>query len=98
MKAGDRIALHYASANRDERYFDHSDQLDFDREKNPHVAFGIGLHRCLGLHFARLQIAIAFEELLARVTNIRIAPGARIEASHGVILAPDHLPIEFDIR
>jgi cytochrome P450 len=98
MKAGDRIALHYASANRDERYFDHSDQLDFDREKNPHVAFGIGLHRCLGLHFARLQIAIAFEELLPRVTNIRIAPGAHIEASHGVILAPESLPIEFDIR
>jgi cytochrome P450 len=98
MKAGDRVALHYASANRDERYFEHADQLDFDRERNPHLAFGIGLHRCLGLHFARLQIGIAFEELLARVTNIRLAAGAEIETASGVILAPESLPIEFDIR
>jgi cytochrome P450 len=98
MQAGDRVALHYASANRDERYFDNSDHLSFDREKNPHVAFGIGLHRCLGLHFARLQIGIAFEEILARITNIRLAPGGEVRMANGVILAPESLPIEFDLR
>jgi cytochrome P450 len=98
MHAGDRVALHFASANRDERYFDDADQLRFDREKNPHVAFGIGLHRCLGLHFARLQLAVAFEELLAQVTNVRIAPGNDVEMANGVILAPERLPIEFDVR
>jgi cytochrome P450 len=98
MHAGDRLALHYASANRDEHYFGQPDELSFDREKNPHLAFGIGLHRCLGLHFARLQIAIAFEEVLARITNVRLAPGAEIEMANGVILAPENLPIEFDLR
>ena len=98
MHAGDRLALHYASANRDERYFDDSAQLSFDREKNPHVAFGIGLHRCLGLHFARLQIGIAFEEILARMTNFRLAPGGEVRMANGVILAPESLPIEFDLR
>lgn len=98
MHTGDRLALHYASANRDERYFDDSAQLSFDREKNPHVAFGIGLHRCLGLHFARLQIGIAFEEILARMTNFRLAPGGEVRMANGVILAPESLPIEFDLR
>jgi cytochrome P450 len=98
MKAGDRVALHYASANRDSQHFDHPTELDFDRGKNPHVAFGVGLHRCLGMHFARLQIGIAFEELLSRITNVRIANGEWVTMARGVILAPESLPIEFDIR
>jgi cytochrome P450 len=98
MKAGDRVALHYASANRDERQFAESDELDFDRDSNPHVAFGVGIHRCLGLHFARLQIGIAFEEILGRIANIRLAPGGSVEMANGVILAPESLPIEFDVR
>jgi cytochrome P450 len=98
MKAGDRVALHYASANRDERQFAESEELDFDRDSNPHVAFGVGIHRCLGLHFARLQIGIAFEEILGRIANIRLAPGGSVEMANGVILAPETLPIEFDVR
>jgi cytochrome P450 len=98
MKAGDRVALHYASANRDERQFAESEELDFDRDSNPHVAFGVGIHRCLGLHFARLQIGIAFEEILGRIANIRLAPGGSVEMANGVILAPESLPIEFDVR
>ena len=96
MKAGERIALHFASANRDEDYFGDSADLNFDREKNPHVAFGVGIHRCLGLHFARLQIEIGIGELLARVTNLRVTGGAEVHLSNGVILTPELLPIEFD--
>jgi len=51
-----------------------------------------------GLHFARLQISIAFEEILARITNIRLVPGAEVQMANGVILAPESLPIEFDLR
>src|ERR1700758_5387662 len=58
LKAGDRVAVHYASANRDAARFDHPDELDFDRARNPHAAFGLGPHRCIGLHFARLQIEV----------------------------------------
>jgi cytochrome P450 len=98
MKAGERVALHFASANRDAGHFGDADQLRFDREKNPHVAFGVGIHRCLGLHFARLQIEIGIEELLSRVTNLRIAGGVAVELSNGVIFTPELLPIEFDRR
>jgi cytochrome P450 len=98
MKAGDRIALHFASANRDAEYFDDAEGLRFERGENPHVAFGIGIHRCLGMHFARLQIEIAIEELLARVTNLRVQDGATIELANGAIYTPELLPVEFDRR
>jgi cytochrome P450 len=98
MKAGDRIAMHFASANRDAKYFDHAEELRLDRENNPHVAFGIGIHRCLGLHFARLQIEVAIGEFLASVENVRIPDGTTVEVANGVILARENLPIEFDRR
>jgi cytochrome P450 len=97
LKAGDRVAVHYASANRDDTRFPHADELDFDRARNPHAAFGLGPHRCIGLHFARLQIEIAFSELLSRVTNLRIAPGAPVESAVGVVLTHEHLPVVFDV-
>lgn len=72
FKKGDRIALNYLSANRDAEYFDSPDELVFDRAGTPHVAFGIGVHRCLGSHFARLQLEIAFEELLNKFGKFRL--------------------------
>ena len=97
LKAGDRVAVHYASADRDETRFEHADQLNLDRERHPHAAFGLGPHRCIGLHFARLQIEIAFSELLSRVTNLRIPAGARVESAVGVVLTHEHLPVTFDV-
>jgi cytochrome P450 len=97
LKAGDRVAVHYASANRDGSRFGDPDQLSFDRARNPHAAFGLGPHRCIGLHFARLQIEIAFSELLSRVTNLRIPPGAQVESAVGVVLTHEHLPVTFDV-
>ena len=62
------------------------------------MAFGVGIHRCLGLHFARIQIEIAIEELLSRVTNLRVTDGTEIALANGAILTPELLPIEFDQR
>ena len=98
LKPGDRVAVHYASANRDESRFEHADQLNFGRERNPHAAFGLGPHRCIGMHFARLQIEIAFSELLSRVTNLRIPDGTHVETAVGIVLSPEHLPVIFDVR
>ncbi len=97
LHVGDRVAIHYASANRDAQRFEHADELDFDRARNPHAAFGLGPHRCIGLHFARLQIEIGFQELLARITNIRVPAGEHVESATGVVQTHTYLPIEFDI-
>lgn len=97
LKAGDRIAVHFYSANRDAARFDRPDELVFDRPVNPHLAFGIGVHRCLGLNFARIQLAIAFEELLARATNFRLKPGTEVPRRSGISLnSPVELHLTFD--
>jgi cytochrome P450 family 142 subfamily A polypeptide 1 len=76
VKAGDEILLMYASANRDERVFTDPDRFDVTRVHNLHVAFGFGTHFCLGASLARLEIRVMFEELLRRLPDMRLAPGA----------------------
>jgi cytochrome P450 len=96
LGAEDRLLVHYYSANHDAEQFERPDEFFFERGRNPHVAFGMGIHRCLGSNLARLQIQVAFDELLARVTRLRIAPGAEISISAGVTRMPETLPLVFD--
>ncbi len=97
LKAGDKVAIHFNMANRDPDKFERPDELVFDRESNPHIAFGLGIHRCLGLHFARIQISMAFNELLSRVTNLRLKPSAEFKRTAGVSFpSPDILHLQFD--
>ena len=98
LKAGDKLMVHYYAANHDPECFANPDELDFERGKNPHVAFGVGIHRCLGSNLARLQIRVALEELLSRVQNIRIADGAEIRFAAGISRQPTSLPVVFDRR
>jgi cytochrome P450 len=97
LKAGDRLLVHYYAANHDPGQFPGADTLDFRRERNPHLAFGLGIHRCLGSNLARLQIRVAFEELLSRVQNIRLADGAKIGYAPGIARHPATLPVTFDL-
>jgi cytochrome P450 len=97
LKAGDRLAVHWRSGNRDEAKFDNGDRLDFARTRNPHAAFGLGIHRCLGQHFARLQLEVAVNRLLGQLTNFRVAPGTTIREASGVsIHAPEEIYLDFD--
>ena len=72
-RAGDRLLLLFGSANRDETVFEDADDFHLDRRDGRHVAFGIGPHRCVGSHLARLEIRIAVEELLRRVPDFQLA-------------------------
>ena len=99
LRAGDKVAIHFNMANRDPERFDRPDELVFDREANPHISFGLGIHRCLGLHFARMQLSMAFNELLTRITNVRLKPGVEVKRTAGVSFpSPELLHIEFDRR
>jgi cytochrome P450 len=99
LHAGDRLAVHFYSADRDPARFDHPDDLLLDRPPTPNAAFGIGVHRCLGINFARLQLAIAFEELLKQTTNFHLKEGTEIHRQTGVSLgSPNNLWLTFDRR
>ena len=73
IRRGDKVVLYFASANRDERVFDRPDALDVGRTPNPHLAFGIGPHFCLGAHLARLEAVTLFDELRPHLTRLRLA-------------------------
>ena len=73
VRAGDKVALVYTSANRDEAVFDRPQDFDIRRSPNPHVSFGIGTHFCLGAHLARLEARVFVEELLTTFGTIEPA-------------------------
>ena len=74
IRAGDKVTTWFVSGNRDEDAFSDPGRFDVGRDPNPHMAFGPGgVHHCLGAHLARLEIRIAFEELLARSVTIELA-------------------------
>jgi cytochrome P450 len=98
LRPGDHVLVHYASANRDGAVFEHPDQLDLERAKNPHVAFGLGIHRCIGSNLARISIAAAINEILERVEHIRLSPGAEVHFTPGAARHPSSLPITFRRR
>jgi len=71
IRRGDRIALLYPSANRDEAVFDDPFRFDIRRDPNPQIAFGFGTHLCVGTHVARNTLSSVFTQLSQRVTNLR---------------------------
>jgi cytochrome P450 len=73
IRAGDRVAMYYTSANRDEAVFADPQHFDIRRSPNPHLAFGVGEHFCLGAMLARLEGKVFFEELLAGFPTIELA-------------------------
>jgi cytochrome P450 len=74
IPADARVMLHWGSANRDETAFDHPEIFDIERDsKSKHVAFGKGVHSCIGAPLARLQLKIALPRLYERLPNLRIA-------------------------
>ena len=99
IAAGDRVALVYPSANRDELAFDEPDRLDITRAPNDHVAFGAGgPHFCLGANLARFEARIMFEALLTRFRGLEVTePVATLPRVHSNLIdGYAHVPIRWD--
>ncbi len=97
IRAGDEVALYFASANRDEEVFDEPFAFRIDRRPNPHLAFGVGEHFCMGAHLARVELETIFSLLLDRLESFEVSgPVVRLEALiNGSI---KHLPIRYRLR
>ena len=86
----------YQSANRDEAVFANPDTIDVDRSPNPHLAFGVGPHVCMGINLARLEIRVLFEELTRRFPDMAVAPEARpTYTPHALVHALESLPVTY---
>jgi cytochrome P450 len=95
VKAGERVIIYWASANRDGTEFDDPDTFDAERAKNRHIAFGAGPHRCAGSNLARMNLLVAIDEIVRRITDARLQPGAGIEFHSTFNRAPLSVPITF---
>jgi hypothetical protein len=73
IKAGQNLAMWYASGNRDEDVYDDPFSFRIDRHPNPHLAFGFGAHHCIGNLFAKMEMRALFSELLSRVESLELA-------------------------
>jgi cytochrome P450 len=93
MKAEDWILLSFPAANRDPAHFDRADQVVIDREVNRHAAFGLGIHRCLGSHLARMELRVALEVWLSRIPEFSLADPSAVSWSTGQIRGPRALPL-----
>jgi cytochrome P450 len=94
LEAGERVTVLVGSANIDESEFPEPDKVDFARQANRHLAFGGGVHRCLGSHLARLELRVALEQLHERIPDYSIKPGEEPQYSMG-IRAVEYLPLVF---
>ena len=81
---GDKVAMYYVSANRDEAVFEDPNEFIIDRAPNEQIAFGRGgPHFCLGAHVARLQVRLFLDELRSRVSRIeQVSPPVRLRSNH----------------
>jgi len=91
---GDQVMVLLGSANTDEAEFDDADVVDFDREVNRHLAFGGGVHRCLGSHLARQELRVALSAWHRRIPEYSIAEGATLDYTSG-IRSIEHFPMTF---
>jgi len=91
---GDQVMVLIGSANTDEAEFPDGDQVRFDREVNPHIAFGGGIHRCLGSHLARMELRVALREWHRRIPEYELEPGHTLVYTPG-IRSIDTFPLRF---
>lgn len=97
IRKGDAFCLFYASANRDEEFFDAPDEFRVDRRPNPHLGFGIGEHFCLGANLARLELRVMFRQLAERLSHVELAgPVERMRSSF--LGGAKRMPIRYRLR
>ncbi|MGE6699058.1 cytochrome P450 [Hyphomonas sp. NPDC076900] len=97
LRKGDGLALFYWSGNRDEEVFDQSFEFRVDRDVKKQVAFGHGVHLCLGMHLARMEIRALFAELLPRLKSIELA-GEPKNTRANFVSGLKSLPVRFEFN
>jgi len=97
MKPGDRVLMVFGWANREEAMFACPHQMNLERASNKHLTFGHGVHKCAGMHLARLELRVALEELLARIPDYELVNPEQGPILHGGLMwGFDSLPIRLN--
>jgi cytochrome P450 len=92
MKKGDRVTLNWLAANHDPEVFPNPDVLDLDRNASQHLAFGVGYHKCLGMHLAKRELRLTIEAL-SKLSTFELVPGTEINYRNGPARGLMSLPV-----
>jgi cytochrome P450 len=96
IPAGGFVAVSLGAANRDPERYAEPDAFDVFRLARPHMSFGDGAHRCLGMHLARMETRVLLNAVLDRLPDLRLDPTAQDPHIHGMIFrSPPNLPVLF---
>ncbi len=95
MKAGQHVLMMLPLMNRDPRQFDDPDLFKLDRIQNRHVALGLGVHRCIGTYYVRVELSVALREFLQRIQHFELDPSDRAEWRQGQLMGMRKVPIVF---
>lgn len=93
VEVGDTVMMAFPAACRDPEAFDRADEVIIDRQQNRHVAFGAGIHRCLGSNLARLELNIAIETWLKHFPEFELVKDAEVTWASGAIRGPRSIPV-----
>ncbi|MBI4570424.1 MAG: cytochrome P450, partial [Chloroflexi bacterium] len=92
MSEGDRVLMNFPAANRDPEVFADPDKVIIDRAQNPHIAFGVGIHRCAGSNLARMEMRVSIEEWLRRIPDFRLEDPSVVTWAGGQVRGPRSMP------
>ncbi|MGB2695334.1 MAG: cytochrome P450 [Dehalococcoidia bacterium] len=93
MQEGDKVLMNFPAANRDPDKFENPDQVIIDRAVNPHIAFGVGIHRCAGSNLARMEMRVSIEEWLRQIPDFRLENPDAVTWAGGQVRGPRSMPI-----
>jgi cytochrome P450 len=94
---GDKMILNFPAGNRDPEIFDRPDEVVLDRERNRHVAFGPGIHRCAGSNLARMEMDVALRVWFERIPEFELSNPDAVTWAGGQVRGPRSVPVRFPV-
>ena len=92
---GDRLLMNFPAANRDPEKFAQPEKVILDRPENPHIAFGVGIHRCAGSNLARMEMRVSIAEWLKRIPDYRLEDPSAVTWAGGQVRGPRKMAVVF---
>ncbi|HEC09663.1 MAG TPA: cytochrome P450 [Acidimicrobiales bacterium] len=96
VHAGEQMLVTFPAANHDPEAFENADEFQIDRARNRHVAFGLGIHRCLGSNLARLELTVALQEWIWALPDYELDTTRETEWANGQVRGPRVLPVRLN--
>jgi len=97
FRPGDKVLLNFPAANHDPEVFDRPDEVVLDRQRNRHIAFGIGMHRCAGSNLARMEMEVALKTWFARIPEFELTDPETVTWAGGQVRGPRRVPVKFPV-